>query len=399
LLEFYRKGRLHGDFETGIQLGLRRVLVDPDFLLRIEETPAGLPVGSTYRLSNLELASRLSFFLWSTIPDEELLKTAEAGKLSDPMVLEKQVRRMLSDDRSSALVANFASQWLDLEKLRGVSPDPQAYPEFNDTLREAFQSETELFLKSQIHENRPVEELLTSNYTFLNERLARFYGVPNVYGSHFRKVTFDGHSQRGGLLGQGSLLMLTSHPTRTSPVIRGKWLLENILGSPPPPPPPDVPALKTEGPGGRPTSIRAQMEAHRKNPACAGCHSRMDQLGFALENFDAIGKWRTMENGKVPIDASAVWPDGTAFEGVQGLKELMQTHREQFLRTFVDKLLTYALGREVEYYDMATVRSITREASADDYRWSSIILDIVKSTPFRMGIVTNTMTSKGDWSQ
>jgi Protein of unknown function (DUF1592)/Protein of unknown function (DUF1588)/Protein of unknown function (DUF1585)/Protein of unknown function (DUF1587)/Protein of unknown function (DUF1595)/Planctomycete cytochrome C len=401
LLEFYRKGRNRGRFETGIQLGLRRILVDPDFLIRIEQPPQGVPSGTIYRLNDLDLASRLSFFLWSTIPDEELLRTAELGKLSDPSVLEKQVQRMLSDDRAGALISNFASEWLDLGKLRGASPDPQAFPEFNDTLREDFQTETELFLESQLRSDRPVEELLTSNYSFLNEHLARFYGVPNVYGNRFRKVTLD-HFQRGGLLGQGSLLVLTSHPTRTSPVTRGKWLLENILGSPPPPPPPDVPALKTEAPGERPTSLRAQMEAHRKNPACAGCHSRMDPLGFALENFDAIGRWRTVENGTVPIDASAVWPDGTVFEGVQGLKQLMHTHRDQFLLTFTEKFLTYALGREVEAYDMPAVRSIMRQASSENYRWSSLVLGIVKSTPFQMSIVPNvpeTTIAKGDLPQ
>jgi hypothetical protein len=398
LLEFYRAGRLNGAFETGIQRALRRLLVDPDFLFRIEQAPANAAPGTIYRVNDLDLASRLSFFLWSSIPDEELLNLAQLGKLRDPRVLEQQVRRMLADERSRALVENFVTQWLELAKLRGAAPDPQIFPEFDDGLRDAFQTETELFVESQIRADRPVEELLTSNYTFLNERLARHYGLRNVYGSRFRRVTLDA-SQRGGLLGQGSLLMLTSHATRTSPVIRGKWLLETILGMPPAPPPPDVPALQAEESRARPTSLRVQMEEHRKNPACAGCHTRMDPLGFSLENFDAIGRWRTVEKGNVPIDASATWPDGTVFEGIQGLKTLLRNNREHFLRTFTEKLLTYGLGREVEPHDLPAVRTITRAASADEYRWSSIILGIVKSMQFQMSIVTDRPTPGGGLAQ
>lgn len=395
LLESYKAGWRRGGFESGIQRAVERVLVDPDFLFRIEPSPPGVRPGSIYRVSDFSLASRLSFFLWSSIPDEELWREASRGKLKDPGVLSREVERMLSDSRSEALVQNFTTQWLGLEKVQTVSPDPVAFPEFDDSLREGFERETQLFLTNQIRANRPVPELLDSNYTYLNERLARHYGIPNVYGSHLRRVSLTGDAERGGLLGEGSLLLLTSYPNRTSPVLRGKWLLDNILGAPPPPPPPDVPALKETRADGKPTSIRAQMEEHRKNPACATCHTRMDPLGFSLENFDAVGKWRTVDDGGMPIDASASLPDGTKFNGLQGLRSLMRERREQFVRTFTEKLLTYALGREVEYYDLPAVRKIVGTAAADDYRWSSIITGIVKSIPFQMAVAEDEANQEG----
>jgi hypothetical protein len=385
LLSFYETGRSQAGFEGGIRLALERILADPNFLLRIERDPPNAPVGTVYRLSDLELASRLSFFLWSSIPDDELLDLATEGKLKDPRVLEQQVRRMLAHPRSGALVDNFAGEWLELRKLRSATPDANLFPDFDENLRQAFQKETELFLKSQLRADSSIVEILTANYTFVNERLAQHYGIPNVYGNHFRKVTLSGED-RGGLLAQGSVLMATSYPNRTSPVIRGKWLLDNILGMPPPPPPPDVPALKESGANGRATSVRQRMEEHRKNPACASCHVRMDPLGFALENYDAIGKWRGTSDG-APVDASAAFPDGTQFEGMVGLRKLLASHRQDFVAVFTEKFLTYALGRELEYHDIPAVRKITQEAAAGDYRWSSIIAGIVKSLPFQMSIV------------
>jgi len=381
LLDFYRAGQQEEGFEAGIQRGLRRILASPSFLFRIEREPANAAPGSVYRLDDLDLASRLSFFLWSSIPDEELLTAATRGTLSTPSGLEQQVRRMLADRRSQALVDNFVSQWLTLNKLPGVVPDVDAYPEFDENLRDAFRQETRLFVAAQLREDRGVGELLTANYTYVNERLARHYQIPNVYGSHFRRVTLD-DGKRGGLLGQGSILTVTSYPNRTSPVLRGRWLLDNILGAPPPPPPPDVPALQ-ENAGDRPRSIREQMEAHRKNPSCAVCHVRMDPLGFSLENFDALGKWRTSIDA-MPIDASAALPDGTKFEGIAGLRQLMTGHQEDFARTFTQKLLGYALGRSIEAADFPAIRQITRNAAAGGYRWSSLIMGVVRSTPFTM---------------
>jgi hypothetical protein len=381
LLRFYKEGVAEEGFEAGIQRGLRRILASPSFLFRIQREPANRAPGSVYLLSDVDLASRLSFFLWSSIPDDELLDAATRGTLRTPSVLEQQVRRMLADRRSQALVDNFASQWLTIGKLSGVVPDVDAYPEFDENLREAFRQETRLFVGAQLREDRGVGELLTANYTYVNERLARHYQIPNVYGSHFRRVAFD-DGRRGGLLGQGSILTVTSYPNRTSPVLRGRWLLENILGAPPPAPPPDVPSLK-EDTRGRPQSIRQQMEVHRKNPACAVCHVRMDPLGFSLENFDALGKWRTSADD-VPIDASAALPDGTQFQGVTGLRQLMASHQEDFARTFTQKLLAYALGRPIESSDLPAVRQITRQAAPGGYRWSSLITGIVRSTPFTM---------------
>jgi hypothetical protein len=392
LLRFYRLGRAEGGFDAGIQRGLERILAAPSFLFRIVREPAKVAPGTVYRLSDFDLASRLSFFLWSSIPDDELLDVAAQGRLKVPAVLERQVRRMLDDPRSKALVDNFGSQWLKLGRIRGLVPDSIAYPEFDENLREAFQQETKLFLVSQLREDRSVTDLLAANYTFLNERLARHYQVPDVFGNHFRRVTFES-GVRGGLLGQASVLAATSFPNRTSPVLRGKWLLENMLGAPPPPPPPDVPALSENEAGGQARSVREKLEAHRKNPACATCHVRMDPLGFSLENFDALGKWRTVADG-VPVDASASLPDGTHFQGAAGLRTLLLNHRDDFVRTFAEKMLAYALGRAVEYYDLPAVRQIRREAAANDDRWSSIILGVVKSTPFQQNVAIGTVAQK-----
>ncbi len=383
LLGFYRSARSERTFEQGIQEGLARLLVSPEFLFRIGRDPVDVRADATYAISDVELASRLSFFLWSSIPDDELLDLAVRGELGDPAVLDAQVRRMLADPRATALVTNFGGQWLHIRNLQAVDPDASAFPDFDDNLRAAFQRETELFLESQLREDRPLSELLTADYTFVNERLGRFYGIPNVYGAHFRRVPMrDGH--RAGLLGHASILTVTSYATRTSPVVRGKYLLDNILGAPPPPPPANVPPLEESDADGQPlASMRDRMAAHRKNPACATCHQRMDPLGFALENFDAIGRWRTTD-GTSAIDASGTLPDGTTFDGPAEFRQALLLRRDEFVRTFTEKLLTYALGRAVQYYDMPTVRAIMRDAAEDDYRWSSVILGIVKSSPFRM---------------
>jgi mono/diheme cytochrome c family protein len=381
LLAYYTAGAEDRGFEGGIQAALEAVLVDPEFLFRIEREPAN-PPSTAYRLSDIELASRLSFFLWSSIPDDELLDEASAGRLRDPAILERQVRRMLADQRSSALVTNFAAQWLHLREILAATPYVNGFPEFDDNLREAFLRETELFIDSQLREDRSLAELLTANYTFANERLARHYGIPDVYGPRFRRVTYA-DDRRGGLLGHGSILTATSYSTRTSPVIRGKWVLDNILGAPPPPPPPDVPALPDAGDRGQPASVRERLERHRGNPACAACHARMDPLGFALENLDAIGRWRDSE-GTQRIDASAVMPDGEKFSGPTELRRLLAARREEFANTITSKLLTYALGRGLEHYDMPSVRAIVRSAAADDYRWSSIVLGVARSVPFQM---------------
>jgi cytochrome c5 len=381
LLKFYRDGRTNGSFESGIELALRAILVDPDFLFRAER-PASTSANSTaFRVSQIELASRLSFFLWSSIPDDELLDVAIAGKLADRATLERQVTRMLADSRARALVTNFGGQWLQVRNLREKAPDPGAFPEFDENLREAFQRETELFLDSQIRENRSVGDLLTADYTFLNERLARHYGIAQVYGSHFRRVTLADKT-RSGLLGHGSILAVTSYPNRTSPTLRGKWLLENVLGAPPPPPPPNVPSLE-EASAGKPTSVRQRMEQHRTNAVCASCHAPMDPLGLALENFDGIGRWRARD-GNLAIDASASLPDGATFDGPSGLRQLLMTRKGRFAETVTEKLLIYALGRGLEYYDAPAVRRIVRDAARQDYRWSMIILGIVQSTPFQM---------------
>src|SRR5438093_1324918 len=385
LIDFYKDGRAAAKFDAGIQRGLERILASPSFLFRIEHGPAKAAAGSVYRLNDVDLASRLSFFLWSSIPDDELLKTAITGKLKQPEVLEQQVRRMLADPRSKALVNNFVDQWLQMSKLTGLVPDVDAFPDFDENLREAMRQETAEFVADQLREDRSVLDLLTANYSYLNERLARHYGIPNIYGNHFRKVTFS-DGVRGGLLGQASVLAVTSYPNRTSVVLRGKWLLANILGAPPPPPPADVPSLKDAGKDGQPRSLRDRMERHRKNPACSGCHQRMDPLGFALENFDALGKWRTVADGE-KIDASASLPDGTMFQGIAGLRNLLVSHKDDYVRTLTEKLLAYSIGRGIEYYDLPAIRQIARESAPADYRWSSLVLGIARSKPFSMGIV------------
>lgn len=390
LLEFYELGSAEGGFEAGIGMALQRLLADPKFIYRIEIEPEGLAPGQTYLVSDLELASRLSFFLWSSIPDDELLSLAASGQLKDPDVLQRQVERMLADPRSAALTQNFAAQWLNIRALEGHVPVADLFPDFDDNLRQAFRRETELLFDSIVRENRPVTELLTADYTFVNERLAKHYGIPNVYGSHFRRVELGPElDARRGLLGKGSLLAVSSQPVRTSPVIRGYWVLQNLIGVPPPPPPPDVPDLEVQevdaaGNTALP-SMREQMESHRDNPACSGCHLLMDPIGFALESFDAIGRWRTMD-GTTPIDPSAVMYDGTQISGAADLREFLLKYSDQFVRTAAEKLLTYALGRGVEYYDMPVVREIANQAAEDDYRFVTLIAAVVRSAPFRMNV-------------
>ena len=384
LLGFFREGRRTGGFEAGIGAALERLLVDPSFLFRIERDPDGVAPGAVYRLDGVALASRLAFFLWSSIPDDALLDAAIGGRLQDDEALEAEVRRMLADDRAAALVRGFASQWLTLQRLRDVSPDPELFSDFDDTLRAALRRETELFVESQLRADRSVRDLLAADYTFVNERLARHYGIPNVYGSRFRRVS-SGDGRRGGLLGQGSILTLTSYPTRTSPVQRGRWLLENILGTPPPPPPPDTPTTLAERDGaGAPLSTRERMERHRSSPACAACHARMDPLGFALEPYDAIGRWRVRDESGRVIDASGRFPDGAEFEGPAGLRRLLDERSAEFVRTVAEKMLTYAVGRPLTHADMPAVREIVRQAAPDDYRWSSLVLAVVRSVPFQM---------------
>jgi mono/diheme cytochrome c family protein len=382
LLEFYRTARKERDFEGSIQMAIERLLVDPDFLFRIERDPAGSRPLTPYRISAVELASRLSFFLWSSVPDNELLQLAERGKLFEPVVLEQQVRRMLADPRSTMVVDNFAAQWLFLRNLRAARPDSFQFPDWDENLRFALSQETEMFLESQLREDRSVAELLNANYTFLNERLARHYGISGVYGNHFRRVTLP-DDKRGGLLGHGSILLVTSFANRTSPVVRGKWLLENFLNYQPPPPPPNVPDLAENDKGQPARSIRERMEQHRKNPVCAGCHAVMDPLGFSLEHYDAIGAWRAKADG-LPIETAGVMPDGTKFEGLTGLRSVLQSRRDDFVTTVTEKLLTYAIGRGVEYYDQPAIRKIVRDAAASDYKWSSIVLGITNSLPFQM---------------
>jgi hypothetical protein len=381
LMSFYEAGRADDSFAAGVQRGLERILAAPSFLFRVEREGEQVKT-SAYRLGDLDLASRLSFFLWGSVPDEELLKAAARGTLKDPASREQQVQRMLRDARSRALVSNFANRWLELSKISGAVPDTELYAEFDENLRDAMEQETKLFVASQIQENRPVLDLLTANYSFLNERLAKHYGIANVYGNHYRRYRFtDG--VRGGLLGQASILTVTSYGNRTSVVMRGRWVLANLLGAPPPPPPADVPALKGAGMDGAPRSLRERMEVHRRNPVCASCHQRMDPIGFALENFDADGKWRTVSDDE-RIDAAASLPDGTRFEGVSGLRALLVSHKEDFVRTLSAKLLAYAIGRGLEYYDQPAVRKIAREAAPHDHRWSAIISGIVNSAPFTM---------------
>jgi hypothetical protein len=393
LLPFYERGRKEGvpagasapagSFDLGIQKALERLLVSSQFLFRIEREPSTVAAGTAFRVSDLELASRLSFFIWSSIPDDELLDVAAAGRLKDARVLEQQVRRLLADPRSESLVTNFAAQWLYLRDIAAKQPDEILFADFDETLRTAMQRETELFISSVFRENRSVLDLLRANYTFLNERLARHYGVPNIKGSYFRRVTFPEGHVRGGLLGQGSVLTITSYSTRTSPVLRGKWVLENLLSAAPPPPPADIPALKTETAPGKPLTLREAMTRHRAAPACAGCHARMDPIGFAMENFDAVGRWRDRD-GDQPIDATGVFPEGTKFEGIPGLKRELLRQPEQFVATVAERLLMYAVGRNLQYYDAPTVRAVIRDAEAANYTLASLVLGVVKSRPFQM---------------
>lgn len=381
LMEFYKQGQLEGGFETGIQFALERLLVSPDFLFRIEQDPRNAEPDSMYPVTDTELASRLSFFLWSSLPDDELLDLVERGELRDPGVLETQVKRMMSDSRSSGFIENFVGQWLYLRNLDGIYPDPAAFPEFDENLREAFQRETELFIDDQIRSDRSLRELLSADYTYVNERLAEHYGIPKIYGNRYRKVMLEG-AERGGLFGHGSLMMVTSYPNRTSPVLRGKFVLENLLGGPPPEPPPNVPALETSN-DGKQLTMREAMAMHRENPACRVCHAAMDPIGFSLENYDAVGKWRTQFAGQA-IDASGLLPDGNTFDGPDGLRGLLLERPDDFVGTITEKLMRFALGRSLEYYDMPEVRGIVRAAREDDYRWSSVILGVIKSAPFQM---------------
>ena len=382
LLAFYREPGSNS-FDERIQRALRRLLVSPEFLLRVERDPANAAPGTPYRISDIELASRLSFFLWSSIPDEELLIAAERGQLHDPLVLAAQAKRMLADRRSGAFVTNFAGQWLFLRNLQAVVPVQNIFPDFDDTLRQSFRRETELFFDSIVRDDRSVLDLLRADYTFLNERLARHYGIPNVKGSHFRRVSLGPNSVRSGILGQGAILTVTSYPDRTSPVVRGKWILENLLGTPPPPPIPNAGDLKPTNGQGVVLSMRQRMEQHRRNPVCASCHAMMDPLGLSLENFDAVGKWRTLGESSATIDASGVFPDGSKFQGAAGLKQML-LQSDRFVPTVTEKLMTYALGRGLEYYDAPAVRAIVRNGARDDYRFSSLIAGIVQSAPFTM---------------
>jgi mono/diheme cytochrome c family protein len=382
-MAFYREGRAQGDFDAGIERALSSVLINPDFLFRVESDPKKVAANGVYRISDLELASRLSFFLWSSVPDDELLEAAVRGRLSQPGELEKQARRMLADRRSFNLAANFAGQWLRLRNVEAVTPNAALYRDFDDNLRQAFRQETELFFDSVLRENRSVLDLIRADYTFLNERLAKHYGIPNVYGSRFRRVTLAPESHRGGLLRQGSLLSVTSYATRTSPVLRGVFVLKNVFGAPPPPPPPNVPALDESNVAAN-LSMRERMAAHRSNPVCASCHRTIDPVGFALENFNAVGQWREADADGQPVDPSAALPGAGEFRGIDGLEDALLSRPELFAATLSEHLLTFALGRGVEHYDAPAVRKIVRDAEKDGYRFSSLILGIVKSVPFQM---------------
>ena len=386
LLEFFDMGREEGgSFDAGIQFALERLLVSPAFLLRIYEDPAQVEPGEVYRLSGLELASRLSFFLWSSIPDDRLLDLAERGQLTDPVILEQEVRRMLADPRAiDALVTDFAAQWLELRRLDEVVVEELRYPHYDQNLVEAFRQETELFVASTLREDRSLLDLMRADYTYVNERLARHYGIPGVYGSQFRRVTLPDPEQRGGLLGHGSVLSISAYPDRTSPVLRGKWLLTNFLGTPPPPPPEGVDTSLTEPEGSTPASIRERLAQHRDSPLCLSCHGMIDPPGFALENFDVIGGWRTTDESGNPIDAGGTMPNGVEVQGLGDLRAFLLDDPEWFARTVTEKLMVYALGRRLEYYDGPTVRRIVRDAAADDYKWSSIILGVVQSPAFLM---------------
>jgi hypothetical protein len=390
LLEFFAKGRQDnsskdgGSFDSGIQFALERMLVDPDFLLRVVRDPAKAPQAA-YPLSDLELASRLSFFLWSSIPDDRLLSLAERGQLSNPQTLERETRRMLADPRASeALVNDFAAQWLNLRLVEDVVVDPDKYPNYDLSLLQGFEQETKLFVGSTLREDRNVSDLLSADYTFVNERLARHYEFPGVYGTRFRKITVPDHNQRGGLLAQGALLVTTSYPDRTSPVLRGKWLLNNIFGLPIPPPPPGVNATLETKPGALPTSMRERLAKHRTESTCNSCHAVIDPLGFSLENFDVVGGWRTKDEAGKTVDASGTTASGMKIDGLPGLRAALLSEPDQFPKTVTEKLMAYALGRRLEYYDHPAVRKIVHDAAASQYRWSSLIVGIVESPGFLM---------------
>ena len=382
-MAFYRKGRAEGDFDMGITTALTAVLTNPEFLLRVESDPKKVPPNGVYRISDLDLASRLSFFLWSSIPDDELLDAAVQGKLSQPGELEKQTRRMIADRRSFNLATNFAGQWLRLRNIDAVSPSANLFRDFDDNIRQALRQETELFFDSVLREDRSVRTLIKADYTFLNERLAKHYGIPDVYGSRFRRVALAPDSKRGGLLRQGSVLAVTSYATRTSPVLRGVLVLKNILGVPPPAPPPNVPALDESAIAAN-LPMRQRLAAHRSNAVCASCHRTIDPVGFSLENFNAVGQWRELEVEDQPVDASGAIPGDKEFRGIDGLEDALLRRPELFVATLTENLLTFALGRGVEYYDAPAVRKIVSDAEKDGYRFSSLILGIVKSVPFQM---------------
>ncbi|MCX7280880.1 MAG: DUF1592 domain-containing protein [Alphaproteobacteria bacterium] len=382
LMKIYAEGRKGADFDHGVEAGLEAVLVSPSFLFMRESDPTKSAPGAVHRISDLELATRLSFFLWSSVPDDALLNTAQAGQLHKPAVLKAQVARMLADPKSRALTQNFAGQWLYLRRLEYQKPDRRAFPDFDVRLRNAMQTETEMFFDGVVRDNHSALDFLDANYTYVNQRLAEHYGIPGVYGTTFRKVELDPALHRGGLLGQGSVLTVTSYNNRTSVVLRGKWILENILAAAPPPPPPNVPTLN-EAKNGKAMTIRQQMEVHRANPVCASCHTKMDPLGFSLENYDAVGKWRVGYAGSV-VDASAVLPDGTKFEGPKGLQSILLSRKDQFVEALTERLMTYALARGVESYDMPAVRAVRYQAAKDSYRMQMIILGIVQSVPFQM---------------
>jgi hypothetical protein len=383
LLALYKQGAEDGGFDGGIKLALQKILVSPDFLFRAELDPDNAAPGTVYRVSDIELASRLSFFLWSSIPDDQLLSVAEKGQLHDPAVMKAQVSRMLADERSESLIKNFVGQWLFLRNIERIAPDTTTFTKFDENLRQAMQKETELLVGSTLKEDKSVVNLLSTDYTFMNERLAEHYGVKGIYGNEFRRVKLE-DPNRYGLLGQASILAVTSYPNRTAPTIRGKWVLEQLLGTPPPPPPANVPSLK-EDQSTQKLTMKERMEQHRSNPACAACHKMMDSLGFALDNYDGIGGWRdTTAPGAPPIDSSGTLPDGTPFHGPAGLREILVKKKDMFVETFTERLLTYALGRGVEEYDRPVIRKIVHEADADNDRWSAIILNIVNSTPFQM---------------
>lgn len=383
-LALFREARdAEDDFEAGIEMGLAAILVSPEFLFRVERDPPDCEPGEAYEISDLELATRLSFFLWSSIPDDALLRSAEKGDLRDPEIFDGHIRRMLADERSRSLVDNFAAQWLHLRNLQSIRPDMRLFPDFDDNLRQAMRRETEMLVETVIREDRSVLDLLSSDYTFVNERLAKHYGIPNIYGDRFRRVDLPGGSRRGGLLRHGSVLTVTSYATRTSPVIRGKWVLENILGIPPPPPPPNVPTLEENEAARNAKTLRERLAAHRDNAACRGCHQLMDPVGFALENYDAVGRWRT-EDGGHPIDSSGGLPDGSTIEDAAGLERALLRRPDVFAGALAEKLLTFGLGRGVEAYDGPAIRQAVRDAAEDDFRFSALVGGIARSVPFQM---------------